>query len=45
MTDHELPKFDLPVDFVATDEIPVTLLQNHPDAAIFANATASALPF
>ena len=24
---------------------PVTLLQNHPDAAIFANATASALPF
>lgn len=29
MTDHELPKFDLPVDFVATDEIPVTLLQNY----------------
>ena len=24
---------------------PVTLLQKHPDAAIFANATASALPF
>ena len=28
-----------------TASFPVTLLQNHPDAAIFANATASALPF
>lgn len=26
---NELPKFDLPVDFVVTDEIPVTLLQKY----------------
>ena len=29
MTNHELPKFDLPIDFVVTDEIPVALLQNY----------------